>query len=97
MIPLDAAKVNRTIFRNHSVQWYYVTRIEDGDNKSSMLTLLDDMIIRKIYISRVVTLGADVLSFSHGWLDKRNARIGKGSSLLWLKRYEYERMLSNNS
>ena len=26
--PLDAARVNRTIFHNHSVHWYYVTLIK---------------------------------------------------------------------
>ena len=26
--PLDAARVNRTIFRNHSVHWYYITLIK---------------------------------------------------------------------
>ena len=26
--PLDAARVNRTIFHNHSVHWYYITLIE---------------------------------------------------------------------
>ena len=28
--PLDAARVNRTIFRNHSVHWYYITLIRVG-------------------------------------------------------------------
>ena len=26
--PLDAARVNRTIFHNHSVHWYYITLIK---------------------------------------------------------------------
>ena len=26
--PLDAARVNKTIFHNHSVHWYYITLIE---------------------------------------------------------------------
>ena len=29
--PLDAARVNRTIFRNHSVHWYYITLIKVRD------------------------------------------------------------------
>ena len=29
--PLDAARVNRTIFQNHSAHRYYKTRIEGGD------------------------------------------------------------------
>ena len=28
VIPLDADGVNRTIFHNHSVRWYYVTLIK---------------------------------------------------------------------
>ena len=28
--PLDAARVNRTIFHNHSVHWYYITLIRVG-------------------------------------------------------------------
>ena len=28
MTPLDAARVNRTIFHNHSVHWYYITLIK---------------------------------------------------------------------
>ena len=29
--PLDAARVNRTIFHNHSVHLYYITLIEGRD------------------------------------------------------------------
>ena len=29
--PLDAAKVNRTIFHNHSVHWYYINLIKGRD------------------------------------------------------------------
>ena len=29
--PLDAARVNRTIFHNHSAPWYYITLIKGGD------------------------------------------------------------------
>ena len=29
--PLDAARVNRTIFHSHSVHWYYITLIEGRD------------------------------------------------------------------
>ena len=29
--PLDAARVNRTIFHNHSVHGYYITLIEGKD------------------------------------------------------------------
>ena len=29
--PLDAARVNRTIFHNHSVHWYYITLIKGRD------------------------------------------------------------------
>ena len=29
--PLDAASVNRTIFHNHSVHWYYITLIDGRD------------------------------------------------------------------
>ena len=29
--PLDAARVNRTIFHNRSVQWYYITLIKGRD------------------------------------------------------------------
>ena len=29
--PLGAARVNRTIFHNHSVQWYYITLIKGRD------------------------------------------------------------------
>ena len=29
--PLDAARVNRTIFRNHSVHWHYMTLIKGRD------------------------------------------------------------------
>ena len=29
--PLDAARVNRAIFQNHSVHWYYITHIECRD------------------------------------------------------------------
>ena len=29
--PLDAARVNRTIFDNHSVHWYYITLIKGRD------------------------------------------------------------------
>ena len=38
--PLDAARVNRTIFHNHSVHWYYITRIEGRDyiNINEILT-----------------------------------------------------------
>ena len=28
--PLDAARVNRTVFHNHSVYWYYITLIRVG-------------------------------------------------------------------
>ena len=28
--PLDAARINRTIFHNHSVHWYYITLIRVG-------------------------------------------------------------------
>ena len=31
MTPLDAARVNMTIFHNHSVHWYYITRMEGTD------------------------------------------------------------------
>ena len=31
--PLDAAGVNRTIFQNHSVHWYYITLIKGRDYK----------------------------------------------------------------
>ena len=30
--PLDAARVNRTIFQNHSVHRYYITLIEGRDH-----------------------------------------------------------------
>ena len=30
--PLDAARVNRTIFHNHSVYWYYITLIKVRDH-----------------------------------------------------------------
>ena len=29
--PLDAARVNTSIFHNHSVHWYYITPIKGGD------------------------------------------------------------------
>ena len=29
--PLDAVRVNRTIFHNHSVHWYYITLIKGRD------------------------------------------------------------------
>ena len=33
--PLDDARVNRTIFHNHSVHWYYITLIEGRDDIKS--------------------------------------------------------------
>ena len=37
--PLDAARVNRTIFHNHCVHWYYITLIEGRDyNKHDIIT-----------------------------------------------------------
>ena len=38
--PLDAARVNRTIFHNHSVHWYYITLIKGRDY------IMYDIIIR---------------------------------------------------
>ena len=35
--PLDAAKVNRTIFHNYSVHWYYVTLMRVGIILSTIL------------------------------------------------------------
>ena len=35
--PLDAARVNRTIFHNHSVHWYYITLIRVGIILSTIL------------------------------------------------------------
>ena len=35
--PLDAARVNRTIFHNHSVHWYYITLIRVGITLSTIL------------------------------------------------------------
>jgi len=35
--PLDAARVNRTVFHNHSVHWYYITLIRVGIILSTIL------------------------------------------------------------
>ena len=35
--PLDAARVNRTIFHNHSVHWYYIALIRVGVILSTIL------------------------------------------------------------
>ena len=56
--PLDAARVNRTIFHNHSVHWYYITLIKGCVRLWSPI-FLD-------YLLSVVTLSRDKKSLPKG-------------------------------
>ena len=42
--PLDAARVNRTVFHNHSVHWYHITLIRVGIILSTISILLKSIV-----------------------------------------------------
>ena len=67
--PLDAARVNRTIFHNHSADGYYIIRIEGGDYwKTSAVSTTDGWLklnFASCVIRKTRSLGALACAMCH--------------------------------